>query len=972
MVKHRVRKPSKRAVEAGREVVRRKAFAHLPPVEFEGEEYPDYIGMADGYVDAVISGLVIENQFVIKAAKRYRKMRKAAEKRDNPYFWSPAHAVEVCAFAERWPMSTGGRLVIEPCQAWWLVAIFGFREISEGGRNVRWVREAHLEMARKNGKALDLDTPIPTPTGWATMRDLRVGDEVIAIDGSATRISATSEVMTGRDCFEVSFSNGEKIVADADHLWVTTARNLAPGSAHRANSGLKYGHGQPTAARTTRQIFETLKYGARGDRNHSLQMPQAADLAAVELPIDPYVLGYWLGDGTSQCTALTVGRGDLDHVLKELKRAGYWTRITRTNSAFRVAFGRCDETGQPLSRNSRQNLARIMRSLGALPTKRIPPAYLRGAKQDRLALLQGLMDSDGTIGGRSQCEFVSKSDGLADDMCELLASLGIKFSRRLKTPVCNGKRLNSYVNTIAFSGYAGDREPFRMARKKRRLTAATSASRGNTLTIIDVQPVASRPVKCIAIEHPSRQFLCGRTMVPTHNSEIGAIVDIYCFLFEGEEGSQVLLGASSKAQARKVFDPIYKGLQREEDLRMMFALKVTAKEIRQPQTGGYITTVSSIGRKEDGHNPHVGHIDEVHAISDAFYEVMRSSFGARDSQLFLKTTTAGHYFHGPGYAQRQRIERVLNEQESADRLFAVIYTIDPEDLKTPFKWSNIIKANPMLGVIKRDSAYIDDIEGARHNPFTRGEFIVKTLNFYAQTNERAIQSADWDKCKEEGLSLLDYVGQRCFGGIDLASRDDMTAIALIFEHKTVPGAVAVFVEHYCPAEAPGFYDDRVSALYEQWKEQGFLKTTPGGILDFDVIEKRIIELDLIFNGEAWVFDEAQHTQMISKLQKKNVEAGAIRATAVNLAEPTKDMLALIRDGKFRHDGNPILRWNALNVRIQGSELPRPAKDKAAAHMKIDGISAASHANTARLSRLTIKKPKEDKPPPNYDRIVRTL
>lgn len=607
MVKHRVRKPSKRAVEAGREVVRRKAFAHLPPVEFEGEEYPDYIGMADGYVDAVISGLVIENQFVIKAAKRYRKMRKSAEKRDNPYFWSPAHAVEVCAFAERWPMSTGGRLVIEPCQAWWLVAIFGFREISEGGRNVRWVREAHLEMARKNGK-----------------------------------------------------------------------------------------------------------------------------------------------------------------------------------------------------------------------------------------------------------------------------------------------------------------------------------------------------------------------------SEIGAIIDIYCFLFEGEEGSQVLLGASSKAQARKVFDPIYKGLQREEDLRMMFALKVTAKEIRQPQTGGYITTVSSIGRKEDGHNPHVGHIDEVHAISDAFYEVMRSSFGARYSQLFLKTTTAGHYFHGPGYAQRQRIERVLNEQESADRLFAVIYTIDPEDLKTPFKWSNIIKANPMLGVIKRDSAYIDDIEGARHNPFTRGEFIVKTLNFYAQTNERAIQSADWDKCKEEGLSLLDYVGQRCFGGIDLASRDDMTAIALIFEHKTVPGAVAVFVEHYCPAEAPGFYDDRVSALYEQWKEQGFLKTTPGGILDFDVIEKRIIELDLIFNGEAWVFDEAQHTQMISKLQKKNVEAGAIRATAVNLAEPTKDMLALIRDGKFRHDGNPILRWNALNVRIQGSELPRPAKDKAAAHMKIDGISAASHANTARLSRLTIKKPKEDKPPPNYDRIVRTL
>lgn len=613
-----------------------------------------------------------------------------------------------------------------------------------------------------------------------------------------------------------------------------------------------------------------------------------------------------------------------------------------------------------------------MRSLGALPTKRIPPAYLRGAKQDRLALLQGLMDSDGTIGGRSQCELVSKSDGLADDVCELLASLGIKFSRRLKTPVCNGKRLNSHVNTIAFSGYAGDREPFRMARKKRRLTAATSASRGNTLTIIDVQPVASRPVKCIAIEHPSRQFLCGRTMVPTHNSEIGAIIDVYCFLFEGEEGSQVLLGASSRAQARKVFDPIYKGLMAEDDLRSMFDLKVTTKEVRAPQTGGYITTVSSNGKKEDGHNPHVGHIDEVHAITDAFYEVMRSSLGARDSQLFLKTTTAGHYFAGPGYAQRLRIERVLNGEESADRLFAVIYTIDPADLKTPFKWENIVKSNPLLGVTKRSSAFEDDIEQARHNPFSRGEFIVKILNFYAQTNDRAIQSAEWDACRDGDLRLSDYLGRDGFVGVDLASRDDMAAIAIIFDHLSAPGALAVFVEHYVPAEAPGFYDDRVSAQYHQWAEAGVLRTTPGAVLDFDVIEARLLEIHAMISAHAVVFDEAQHTQMIAKLHRKGVEAGAIRATPANLAEPTKDMLALIRAGLFRHDGNPILRWNAMNTRIQGAELPRPAKDKTAWHMKIDGISALTHANVARLSRITIKKAGDDKPAVNYDRIVRSL
>lgn len=563
--------------------------------------------MADGYVDAVLAGLVVEGQFVIKAAKRYKSMRKAAEKKGNPYFWSPAHVVEPCAFAERWPLTTGGGgLIIQPCQAWWLAAIFGFREIAPSGRNVRWTREAHLEMGRKSGK-----------------------------------------------------------------------------------------------------------------------------------------------------------------------------------------------------------------------------------------------------------------------------------------------------------------------------------------------------------------------------SELGAIIDVYCFLFEGEEGSQVLLGASSRAQARKVFDPIHKGLMAEDDLRSMFGLKVTTKEVRQSQTGGYITTVSSNGKKEDGHNPHVGHIDEVHAINDAFYEVMRSSLGSRDSQLFLKTTTAGHYLAGPGHKQRERVERVLNGEEVAERLFAVVYTIDPQDLKTPFKWENVVKANPMMGVTKRESAYLDDIEQARHNPFSRGEFVVKILNFYAQSHERAISSIEWDSCRDSDLNLTDYLGKEGFIGVDLASRDDMTAIAIIFDHLTQPDALAVFVEHYTPSDAPGFYHEGTAPLYHQWQESGALRTTPGAVLDFDVIEKRILELHAMIRAEAVVFDEAQHTQMIAKLHRKGVEAGAIRATPVNLAEPTKDMLAMIRAGLFRHDGNPILRWNAMNTRIQGSELPRPAKDKTAWHMKIDGISALTHANVARLQRITIKR---EKPvaAPNYDRIVRSL
>jgi phage terminase large subunit-like protein len=601
------RAPKRKRKAAGREIVRREAFSHLKPVVFEGEEFPDYIGMAEGYVDAVIAGLVIENQFVVKAAKRYRQMRKAAQKAGNPFWWSPEHAIEVCAFAERCPATTGGILKLEPCQCWWLIAIFGFREphpLDPDAPSVRWVKEAHLETGRKQGK-----------------------------------------------------------------------------------------------------------------------------------------------------------------------------------------------------------------------------------------------------------------------------------------------------------------------------------------------------------------------------SAIGAVIDLYCFLYEGEVASQILLGASSRSQAGAVFKPIHGILSKEPDLRDGFGLKVTSKEVRRPDDGAFITTISAIGRKEDSHNPHVAHLDEVHAISQALYAVMRSSLGNRANQLFLKTTTAGHFFAGPGYDQRLRIERVLNGEETADRLFAVIYTIDAEDLKSPFKWENIIKANPLLGVTKFEQAFRDEIEEAKNNPFVRGEFIVKTLNFYAQTSERAFQSADWEACADPEMKLVDYVGRKCFVGIDLASRDDMAAIALIFEHLTLEDTMAVFVEHFTPEQAPGFYDERVMAHYHQWREQGHLKVTPGAILDFSILEMRIIEIAATFDAEAVVFDEAQHVQLIAKLHTKGIEAGAVRATPANLAEPTKDFMARVRACKVRHDGNPVLKWNIMNVRVQGSELPRPAKDKTAPHLKIDGASAITHANVARLSRVRIKREEPETP---ADPKIRTL
>lgn len=457
-------------------------------------------------------------------------------------------------------------------------------------------------------------------------------------------------------------------------------------------------------------------------------------------------------------------------------------------------------------------------------------------------------------------------------------------------------------------------------------------------------------------------------------SSVTAPFDIYLFVSEPEVGSQILLGASSRSQAEKVYKPIKNILNRAETLREQYGLKVTAKEVRKPD-GGFITTVSSIGRKEDGAIPHVIHIDELHAVTHALYEVFSSAMGARKNELFLQTTTAGVDVSGPAYAQRKRLERVLKGQEKADRFFGVIWTVDEEDLKDPLRWENVVKAHPMLGITIKESTVRDDMEKARFNPASRGEFLAKRLNVYSRGSHHALSPDEWRQCEDKALRLEDFHGQECWIGVDLSSHDDQTSIALLFEDEA--SNLVVFAEHFLPQSSPSFENEKIADLLYQWSndERKWLQVTSLSTVDFRLVQDRIEELCGLFDVQAVVFDQAHSIQMAGELQKEGIKAGIIQANAVQLSEPTKDFIVRARNKRLRHDGNPVLAWNAANVVIPGgtaSELWRPSKDKTAPHMKIDGISAAIHGNVARLGRVTAKVAKPEKPAFDPNRIVRTF
>lgn len=348
---------------------------------------------------------------------------------------------------------------------------------------------------RLEGKALAVDTPVPTPVGWRTMADLKVGDTVFGIDGSPCRVVAATEVMFGRPCYDVLFSDGQVITADASHLWVTTTKTVR-----------KHGRGGP-AAITTSDIAASLRAG--DEVNHHVALASPVQYAESDLPIDPYVLGVWLGDGTSDKAEVTCGRGD-EQVLDEIRAAGYAVWPASGVCAYRIGgLGRGQE-------HRARDLSSTLRAVGLLNNKHAPLAYLQASPEQRLALLQGLMDSDGYIDVSGRCEFVSTRECLSDSVVELAASLGLRPVKRKKPVTFRG-----VDHGVAYQVTFTPRIPvFRLARKLARLsTGRQQHHRG----IVDAQPVGSRPVRCIQVSAPDGLFLVGPTFIPTHNSSLGRL-----------------------------------------------------------------------------------------------------------------------------------------------------------------------------------------------------------------------------------------------------------------------------------------------------------------------------------------------------------------------------------------------------------------------------------------------------------------
>ena len=380
-----------------------------------------------------------------------------------------------------------------------------------------------------HGKALSCKTIIPTPTGWTTMGDLKVGDTIFSDLGEQCQVIGATEVMYDRPCYRVTFSDGSEIIADESHQWFTwTARDrlndkrqtLKWRVAHRGKSRITTGTRPDMVFRnqsrifedkimgsvnTTKEIMDTL-LGPGGRLNHSIPVCNSLQCEHVDLPINSYLLGAWLGDGTSRAAEITIAESEMVELVEEAAKIHQW-RVTRHKSLtrFGIVGGMKGE----------------LRKLGILGKgrKAVPQIYMRSSIEQRLALVQGLMDTDGYVSSIGDCEFVTIYENLAKSMAELVRSLGGKVNIRESNSKLYGRVIGKKYRLI----FSPIFEAFRLSRKAKVLDEA-NAKKGHKVAknqkhyIKSVEPIKSVPVRCIEIDSPSKLFLCGDRMVSTHNS----------------------------------------------------------------------------------------------------------------------------------------------------------------------------------------------------------------------------------------------------------------------------------------------------------------------------------------------------------------------------------------------------------------------------------------------------------------------
>lgn len=424
----------------------------------------------------------------------------------------------------------------------------------------------------------------------------------------------------------------------------------------------------------------------------------------------------------------------------------------------------------------------------------------------------------------------------------------------------------------------------------------------------------------------------------------------------------VLIAASTLDQANRVFTPMKKVIEADEDLAFEYGLEATEKMIRCKKNGGEIHKVASIGERQDGWNPTTVILEELHAQNPDVYAVLKSAMGSRGGQLLFQITTAGRNAHGLAWDNRKAAIKILEGHDTNWRQFAIIYTLDKEDLEDAdgnkrtehlFEDEQLwLKACPNLGVSFDMSVFHMLALGARQKPQDREEFFRTRLNIWTNAASKIIDIEQFRRGLRSEMTMEQFKGKRCWIGVDLSAYDDLSALAIVFELEN--SDIAMFVKFYMSGDSPLLVDPDYMAMVRAWVDMGKISSTVEGAVDFNEIERDIRDICDWYDVQGIGFDPAMAGQMMQNLEDDRLPVAKYVNRPHMMTAAVDDLIARAHTtsrSTIVYGENPVLEWCVSNThgerKKDGTILP--FKDAADSLNKIDGTVAAAMANGMRLN-----------------------
>jgi phage terminase large subunit-like protein len=773
------------------------------------------------------------------------------------------------------------------------------------------VRRAYLSIARKNGKALALDTPVPTPDGMKTMGSLNVGDCVYGPDGSIRRVIAATEPMLGQPCYRVTMADGESVVADARHQWLTDYK-------------CDRRHGKPSRVRLTTEIGE----------GHRIPVAAPARGRRQILPVDPYFIGYWLGDGSSSDSRLCIGHADIENIREIFAEAEISLRKASGAYGYRV------DEGTDWHSSRAHGIRVQLRKLGILGDKRIPTMYMAGDVDQRMALLQGLMDSDGSVSSTGQCTITQVKLDLADDIISLLWSLGYKPTHTITDAVLHGRVVGKRCR-IQF--WADKRRPvFRIERKKAKLLDAVNG-RSTYRHVRSVEPVKSVPVRCIQVDHPDGLFCVGKTNLITHNSSIIAcLVLVYLVGPEAIQNSQIICAAQSRDQASIVFRLASKMVRLNDKLDNLVQIVSSQKIMRGIAMNVEFKAISAEASTAHGMSPVVAILDEVGQVKgpkSKLVEAIETAQGAyEDSALLIAISTQAS-------TDGDLFSTWLDDAEASKdpEIVSHVYSAPPDcAVADESAWR---AANPAMGIFRSQKEIRAFAQQALRLPSKESSFRWLYLNQRVEGNAPFISRSLWSSCGSAPVPTFD--GLTVYAGLDLSVVNDLTAFVPIAEYEDMWHVRPTF---WLPTE--GLRDrarfDRVP--YDVWANEGYITTTPGKVIEYSFVAAWLYDFCAVNDVRRIGFDRFNWVHLKPWLIKAGFDERRADRTFAPFGQGFQSMspalLALesvLLKGQMAHGDNPVLTMCAANATVQMDPAGNRKLNKAKAHGRIDGIVALAMA-----------------------------